>query len=173
MVSSPRALIIKHSSNDNELKLQPLWIVIIGEFLFRLGIFFVVAASFEELIGDDQFEHLNSDLFLGALILSGVFHTAIYIICFHFIVRRSIEIAESAYRFGRNICYSILPAFPVAAGFIIYQDMKKIIYENPQTIEIAFLSTWVFFILLGIAEWALIKRKPLGLGAEFELSLKS
>jgi hypothetical protein len=171
LIGAPRALIIKNSSDDTELSTQPLWVVFIGEFLFRLGIFFVIAAGIEETIGDAMFEHLHSDLFLGTLILCGVLHTAVYFLSFTVLINRSMEMAERSYRFGRNLCYSSLPAFPVAAAFILYQDTKRILYENPQIIEIAFASTWALFAVIGIAEWAYVKRRPIGLGDKFEKSI--
>jgi hypothetical protein len=163
LVSPPRAIKLKYHDKDSELQDKPLWLVVVAEFLFRFGLFMLLAAFIEELLGDDLFEHLQSDLFLGALIISGVIHTLVYFVSFSSLAKVHKSKAISIYRLGRNISYSALPGFPIAMSLIVYQDLQKIIFENPHTVQIAFFTTWGIFAMLGIIEWATVKRTPLGL----------
>ena len=164
LVSPPRAIKLKYHDKESELHDKPLWLVVVAEFLFRFGIFMMLAALIEEILGDDLFEHLQSDLFLGALIISGAIHTLIYFVSFSKLAKARKAKALRLYRLGRNISYSALPAFPITMTLIIYMDIQKIMFEHPQTVQIAFFTTWGLFAILGVIEWALVKRTPLGLG---------
>jgi len=168
LVGPPRAIHIKASAVDSggELADKPLWLVIIAELIVRGGMFLVIGATIESTIGEAVFETYHFDMFLGALIVCGTTHTAGYAFCFVVLADR-LERAQRLYRLIRNMCYAVIPAFPVAAFLLIVQDVQRFRFEDPNIIQYAFALTWALFMIAGLIEGLSMKRKPRGMGEDF------
>lgn len=168
LIGPPRAVHIKASAVEKggELADQPLWVVVVAELIVRGGLFIMLGALVESTIGKAFYETYRMDLFLGALILCGLVHTTAYTLCF-VLFRENIALSQRIYRFVRNMCYSVIPAFPVAAFLLIWQDMQRFRFDNPHIVEWAFLGTWSLFAVAGIVETFITRRRPRGMGEAF------
>jgi hypothetical protein len=165
LVGPPRAVEISAQANavGDELQGKPIWVVILIEFIFRSGIFLVIAASFESFLGDLLYEQYRLDLFLGSLILAGLIHTFSYYVSYCVLHFPGHSLSR-VYRLGRNFAYAIVPAFFAAGLVLIWQDINEIELFSGDYFEQVFFGTWSFFVLMGLAEALLMKRIPTGLG---------
>lgn len=166
LIGPPRAIHIKHSAdaNDSELAGKPLWFVIGVEYLFRAGFFLIIATLTESTLGDTAFERYQFDILFVVLIVAGGLHCLAYLVCFS--NPSSLQRAERIYRFARNVCYSVVPAC-CFAGIV-----NAIYLYNPQWIEqrmvgLSFWAIWALTAVIGLAEAALVKRDPRGMGKRF------
>ena len=165
LVGPPRAVEISAQANSvgDELQGKPIWVVILIEFIFRSGVFLVIAASVESFLGDVLYEQYRLDLFLGSLILAGLIHTFSYYVSYCVLHSPGHSLSR-VYRLGRNFAYAIVPAF-IAAGFVlIWQDINGIELFSGDYFEKIFFGTWSIFVFLGLFEAFLMKRIPTGLG---------
>ncbi len=173
LVGPPRAVEISANAkdSDDELHAKPIWMVILAEFILRSGIFLVIAASIEAVLGDYLYELYHLDLFLGSLILAGIIHTFSYYASYCFMGSKGHSMSRF-YRLGRNFAYAIVPAFVAAGLVLVYQDINDLQYFDYQQVEIIFFITWAFFVFLGLFEALFMKRIPMGLGSVLLKRLK-
>ena len=166
LIGPPRALIIFQHANerDGELAGKPLWFIVLAEWLVRAGLFLLLATSIESAVGDYNFERMNSDIFLGSLIGAGLVHTLAYYVCFNGSL--SLKRAEKMYRFFRNFCYALIPAFIIAGAATLVQILHPQMLNSSEVRDIFFASL-AFAEVVGIVEASLVKRAPKGLGNEF------
>lgn len=165
LIGPPRAVEISSHANaiGDELQGKPIWVVILTEFIFRSGIFLVVAASIESFLGDQLYEQYRLDLFLGSLIFAGLIHTFAYYASYC-LIKSSGHSLSRIYRLGRNFAYATVPAFLAAGLVVIWQDANDIELFSGDYLDQVFLGTWIIFVILGLFEALLMKRIPTGLG---------
>ncbi len=165
LVGPPRAVEISSYAEDSgdELQGKPIWVVILAEFIFRSGLFLIIAASIEFLLGDQLYEQYRLDLFMGSLIFAGLIHTYSYYASYY-LIDSSRHRQSRIYRLGRNFAYAIVPAFMAAGLVVIWQDINDIELFSGDYLYQAFFATWSLFVFMGLFEALLMKRIPRGLG---------
>ena len=165
LVGPPRAIAIRENADryNDELQGKPVRVVMLFEFILRAGIFLVIAASIESLLGDYLFERYQIDFFLLSLIIAGVIHTLTYYFGYCYLESQNPSVYR-IYRLGRNFAYAIVPAFVAAGLVLIWQDFNHIELFSDDWVENTFIVTWALFILMGLLEALLMKRIPTGLG---------
>ena len=165
LVGPPRAIAIRENADryNDELQGKPVRVVMLFEFMLRAGIFLVIAASIESLLGDYLFERYQIDFFLLSLIIAGVIHTLTYYFGYCYLESQNPSVYR-IYRLGRNFAYAIVPAFVAAGLVLIWQDFNHIELFSDDWVENTFIVTWSLFILMGLMEALLMKRIPTGLG---------
>ena len=174
LIGPPRAVEISAQANDSgdELQGKPIWVVVLNEFILRSGIFLVLAASVESLLGDQLYELYRLDLFLGSLILAGIIHTFSYFVSYG-VLSSPVRAFSLIYRLGRNFSYAIVPAFIAVGCVLVWQDINAIELFSGDYIEQVFFTTWSIFIVLGLLEALIMKRVPTGLDRVLFKRLKS
>ncbi len=166
MLGPPHALRIHADAQEKggELDGLPLWVVFGAEFFVRTGIFLVVSWGLQETLGHELFRRFQVFFLVAAVFASGLLHTTVYFYCFGVMwgVWSKARIGR-VYRFGRNLAYSVIPAFPAAGAVLLWQEYNQINLFQGDWVEIAFFASWAAMALLGMAEALFAKRKPLGI----------
>lgn len=154
-IAPPRALAIKEKADRNNSELSGLSVISVTliEITIRFGLILLLATTIESILGDELYESLLFDRFFLTLLVTGILHSAIYLLCFD-----RFEIKDSThhiYRIGRNICYTIL----VAVGIELTSnalELFKVIQFEEKFVQILVLSSAVIICVIGIIEafWA-------------------
>jgi hypothetical protein len=169
LVGPPRAAEIKIAADKNkdELAGKPFWVVLVVEFIFRSGLFLGLAVMLQSFIGDRNYELYQVDLFLGALIVAGLVHSGFYFLAFR--RYQSASGCERIYRLGRNFAYAMIPGFIAAGLVLLWQDLNMVELYSQNLVPKVFLATTAVFLLAGLLEGLLARRKPMGLSDKFFL----
>lgn len=166
MLGPPRALQIHADAQEQggELDGMPVWLVYAAELVMRTGVFLVISWGLQEALSHEIFRRFQVFFLIVAVFVSGFVHTAVHLYCFGMMwgVWSKIVVGR-VYRTGRNLSYSIIPAFPAAGAVLVWQDHNQIALFQGDLVENTFFATWVIMALLGVAEALLVKRKPLGI----------
>lgn len=174
LAGPPRAIEISINANryGDDLQDKPIQSIFLFEFLLRSGVFLVIAASIESLLGDYLFERYQLDLFLMSLILAGGIHTLAYYVAYCLLDPHNRSVLR-VYRLGRNFAYALIPAFVAAGLVLLWQEINYIELFSKQHVEKAFIATWCLFVLIGLVEALIMKRIPTGLGQSLSKRLQS
>ncbi|MFM2263292.1 MAG: hypothetical protein RI959_1968 [Pseudomonadota bacterium] len=166
LLGPPHAIRIHSEAQGGggELDGLPLWIVAAVELMVRAGMLLVISWGLQEALSHETFRRFQVFFLLMAVFASGVVHTLVHYYCFglkwgkwaHARLRRT-------YRLGRNLAYSVVPAFPVAGAVLVWQELNQIALFQGQVVESVFFGTWLMMALLGVTEALVAKRMPHGI----------
>lgn len=150
-VAPPRALAIKEKAdrNNSELSGRSVLSVSTIEITIRIGLILLLATSIESILGDKLYESLLFDKLFLLLLVTGILHSGIYILCFNLVdIKNS---THHIYRIGRNICYTVL----VAVGIELIcnaLELFKIFQFDERLLQILVLSGSVITFVIGVIE---------------------
>ena len=166
MLGPPHAIRLHAEARGTggELDGVPLWLAVAAEFMVRSGIFLVISWMFQVALSNEEFRRFQVFNLLIAVYVSGAVHTLIHLYCFGFKWGRwSNARVHMIYRLGRNLVYSVIPAFPAAGLVLIWQEFNQMpLFQGPW-VEWVFLGTWVSVAVLGLLQAFLVNRTPHGI----------
>jgi len=112
-IAPPRALAIKDKAdrNNSELSGHSVLRVSFIEITIRFGLILLIATSIESILGDKLYESLLFDTLFLTLLVTGIIHSGIYLLCFDRLEIKKLN--QNIYRIGRNICYTVLVAIGI------------------------------------------------------------
>jgi hypothetical protein len=139
------------------------WSVVCLELMVRAGVLLVLSWALQEALGHEVFRRFQVTFLLMALAVSGVLHTVVHYYCFGMKKRHwSIKQRMRVYRLGRNLTYSVIPAFPFAGVVLLWQEVNRVPLFHGNIVELTFIGVWVFAAVLGFAEGLWATRIPTG-----------
>lgn len=165
MLGPPHAIRLhaEAQGTGGELDGIPLWLAVVAEFMVRSGIFLVISWIFQVALSNEEFRRFQVFNLLIAVYVSGAVHTLIHMYCFGLMWGRwSNTRVQRTYRLGRNLVYSVIPAFPAAGLVLIWQEFNQMPLFHGQEVKWAFLGTWISVAVLGFLQALLVKRTPYG-----------
>lgn len=170
-VGPPRAIDLqrKESRNGGELSGLPVWLVLVIEAIIRVGLLLVVSVLLEQMLGYYWYSQLRIDAVIGLLLLVGGAHMAIYYLMFVLLVHKIGLAAGRLYRVFRNLLYSALPGAPVLMIMYLWEGIQPGLSFTDEQRFTAYLFSALPFVLAGIVEAILVRRKPLGLDHNIKL----
>lgn len=166
MLGPPHAIRLhaEAQGTGGELDGVPLWLAVAAEFMVRSGIFLVISWMFQVALSNEEFRRFQVFNLLIAVYVSGAVHTLIHLYCFGLKWGRWPDArVHRTYRLGRNLVYSVIPAFPAAGLVLIWQEFNQIPLFQGQWVEWVFLGTWVSVAVLGLLQAFLVRRTPHGI----------
>lgn len=165
MLGPPHAIRIhtEAQGTGGELDGVPLWMAVAAEFIARSGMFLVISWMFQVALSNEEFRRFQVFNLLIAVYVSGAIHTLIHVYCFGLKWGRwSNARVHRTYRLGRNLVYSVIPAFPAAGLVLIWQEFNQIPLFQGQWVEWVFLGVWSAVAVLGLLQAFVVKRTPHG-----------
>lgn len=166
LLGPPHALQI-HADAQNkggELDGLPVWMVFGAEFLMRASVFLMISWGLQEVLGNETFRRFQVFFLIGAVFASGFVHTTVYFYCFF--IKWEIwpkSRLGRVYRMGRNLAYSVIPAFFTSGLMLGWQEYNQMPLFQGHLVETTFFIVWGGMAVLGVIEAILVKRKPLGI----------
>lgn len=169
VIGPPRAsnLHNRERRNDGELKNQPLLVMLVVEYLVRSVILLCIFLSLEFVVGKALYETYYFD-YLGMLMLVvGAFHSFSYYLCFTLLTSVQKTVRLRLYRLLRNLAYSWLPGIGLISMMLLIEYLQeKEPFSDLQMIVNLYIVSTVLVLLISMIEWALVRRRPLGLDVE-------
>jgi len=163
----PRAYEIaeKQRANRGELASQPLWVVLLVEAMFRGVLLVGVATIVESFLGKAWYSWLRIDQSVAVLLVAGLIHMLVYYLVFKSRQRRRKAMVGRVYRLLRNIGYAMTPGLAVVTIFLAFDRLKATPDLTEDDLYTTYAVTTVIFLVIGMVEALLVKRRPSGLGS--------
>jgi len=166
LISPPRSidLTFNERARRGELSKQPLFIVMMIEFLIRSALLLILAVSIESLMTKMVYETYKLDVVFSAMVLLGAFHALSYYLLLG-LLRASIglDLSIRLYRLFRNLCYAAIPGLFTVMPLLVWKWKQQQIPFEDGLVFFVYLITTLVMAVLGIIEAMLMNRKPLGL----------
>ena len=150
-----------------ELKNQPLIVMLVVEYLMRSVMLLLIFVGVEFVVGKSIYETYYLD-YLGLLLLGvGAVHTFSYYLCFALLKQSKKIVRIRLYRLLRNLAYSWLPGIGIVSMMLLVEFLQeKDPFTNLETTVHVYVISTALVLLVGMIEWVLVKRHPLGLDVE-------
>lgn len=149
--------------SGGELASLPISLILLFEFAIRVGMLLVVAVVVDQLFGNHKYELFMGDTALLALLVSGTAHTLAYYLLLVRCKRSNRRICYRVYRLVRNLCFALLPGMAAVVLMLVYLHSKGDTKLLNPPLELVYISVTAFMALIGVIEFLVSKRQPVGL----------
>jgi len=162
----PRAFEIQvsHRATQGELSGLPFWLILSVETLFRAIFLILCATVVENAIGSFWYAWLRIDFSLAILLCAGSVHALAYFYLFIERGRRRKRFVGLVYRLVRNLCYALTPGLVAATLMLLLDGQKPTPQLSQEGLMVVYGSVSALFLVLGIAEALIVKRRPSAIG---------
>lgn len=151
-------------ANSGELASQPLCVVLLVEAMFRGVLLVGLATVVESFLGRGWYSWLRIDQSIAVLLVAGLIHMLVYYVVFKLRQRRRKAMLGRLYRLLRNMSYAMTPGLAVVTIFLAFDRLKATPELTERDLYTTYVVTTVIFLVIGMVEALLVKRRPAGLG---------
>lgn len=153
-----------HQSSKGELANQPFWFILTVETLLRAMLLISISTVVEASIGAHWYAWLRVDQSLSVLLTAGTIHALAYLYLYFERGRKRKRFVGVVYRLIRNCCYALTPGLAVVTLWLLFDGQRPTPQSTDEQIALIYLSVLLVFVLIGVAEALVVKRRPSGLG---------
>jgi len=165
LISPSQALDIKLAQvqTNGELARVPVYLILALESSIRLSLLLILAVTVDYLVGNLLYEMFRGDTALLVLIVSGAVHISAYYLLLVRCKRQHRTTCFRIYRLVRNLCYAPVPGIAAAGVYLMFEYLDG--NQNLEDVYVlpVYLGVTVVMAILGVLEFFISKRLPVGL----------